>query len=141
MQLQIITPAKVVFDEEIDEVIVPTTTGEIAILPNHVNLLTQVTEGEMTIKAQKKEQILAITGGFLQINNNVITVLSDYAIRSEEIDTKQALEAQMRAEELLKKNRENLSERDFAIIEADMRRAILELKVAKRKHRSGPPTQ
>ncbi len=141
MQLQIITPAKIVFDEEIDELIIPTVNGELTILPNHVNLLTQIAEGGMTIKTNKKEQLLAITGGFLQINNNVLTILSDYAVRSEEIDTKQALEAQMRAEEMIKKNKENMSERDFALAEADMRRAILELKVAKRKHRSGPPTQ
>ena len=141
MYLEIVTPEKVVFKEEIDELIVPTVNGEIAILPNHVNLLTQIDAGEMIIKVKKKEQVLAITGGFLQIQNNNITVLSDFAIRSEEIDAKQALEAQKRAEEMLKKNKEDMSERDFAQVQADMRKAILELKVARKRHRSGPPTQ
>lgn len=141
MYLEIVTPEKVVFKEEIDELIVPTVNGEIAILPNHVNLLTQIDAGEMVIKVKKKEQVLAITGGFLQIQNNNITVLSDFAIRSEEIDAKQALEAQKRAEEMLKKSKEDMSERDFAQVQADMRKAILELKVARKRHRSGPPTQ
>ena len=141
MYLEIVTPEKVVYKEEIDELIVPTVNGEIAILPNHVNLLTQIDAGEMVIKVKKKEQVLAVTGGFLQIQNNNITVLSDFAIRSEEIDAKQALEAQKRAEEMLKKNKEDMSERDFAQVQADMRKAILELKVARKRHRSGPPTQ
>lgn len=141
MYLEIVTPEKVVFKEEIDELIAPTVNGEIAVLPNHVNLLTQIEPGEMVIKIGKKEQALAITGGFLQIQNNTITVLSDFAIRSEEIDAKQALEAQKRAEEMLQKNKEDMSERDFAQVQSDMRKAILELKVARKRHRTGPPTQ
>lgn len=141
MHLEIVTPEKVVFNEDIDELIIPTVQGELAILPHHVNLLTQVSEGEMIIKMGKKEQALAVTGGFLHITDNKLTLLSDFAIRSEEIDTKKALEAQKRAEEMLKKQRENISERDFALAQADMRRAILELKVARKRHRSGPPTQ
>ena len=134
MNLQIITPEKVIYDGEIDELIVPTVTGEIAILPHHVNLLTQVMPGEMTIKSSGKEQHLAITGGFLQITNDTISLLADYAVRSEEIDAKKALEAQERAEKKLKEAGENLNEREFALIQGDLRKAITELKVANRRH-------
>lgn len=133
MLLKIITPVKVAFEGEIDELIVPTVAGEIAILPHHVDLLTQVTEGEITIKTKGKEEHIAATGGFLQINKDTITLLSDYAVRSEEINTQKALEAQRRAEEMLKKKAENVSERDLAQAQAEMRRAILELKVSKRR--------
>ncbi len=135
MHLKIVTPEKVIYDDQIDELIAPTITGEIAILPHHIDLITQLKEGEMTIKIKGREQHLAVTGGFLQIQNDLITVLADYAVRSEEIDTKKALEAQKRAEEILKKKREEISEKDFAIAQADLRRALLELKIAKRRRR------
>ncbi|MDQ5900692.1 MAG: F-type H+-transporting ATPase subunit epsilon [Patescibacteria group bacterium] len=138
MQLKVVTPEKVIYDGEIDELIIPTVTGEIAVLPHHIDLLTQVVPGEMTIKHKGKDQHVAVTGGFLQIVDGVLTLLSDYAVRSEEIDAKKALEAQKRAEETLKKKKEDLTERDFAVAQADMRRAILELKVAnkRRSHRT-----
>jgi len=136
MNLQIITPEKVIYDGEIDELIVPTVNGEIAILPHHVNLLTQVVPGEMTIKHSGKEQHLAVTGGFLQITNDHISLLADYAVRSEEIDAKKALEAQERAEKKLKEAGESLSEREFALIQGDLRKAITELKVVHRRHRT-----
>lgn len=136
MQLQIITPEKTTFDGEIDELIVPTVNGELAILPMHVDLLSQVVPGEITVKQKGKEHHIAVTGGFLQITSGAITLLADYAIKSEEIDAKKALEAQKRAEETLKKKDESISERDFAIAQADMRKAILELKVS-RKRRGG----
>lgn len=138
MQLKVVTPEKVIYDGEIDELIIPTVTGEIAVLPHHIDLLTQVVPGEMIIKHKGKDQHVAVTGGFLQIVDGVLTLLSDYAVRSEEIDAKKALDAQKRAEETLKKKKEDLTERDFAVAQADMRRAILELKVAnkRRGHRT-----
>lgn len=134
MHLEIITPEKVVFSEEIDELIVPTVNGEIAILPHHVNFLTQLEPGEMTIKQKGKTQHLAVTGGFLQIANDKISLLSDYAVRSEEIDAKKALEARERAEKKMKEEREHMTEREYATIQADFRRAIAELKVVRRRH-------
>lgn len=138
MHLEIITPEKVVFSDNIEELIVPTVNGEIAILPHHVNLLTQLEPGEMTIKSNGKTQHLAVTGGFLQIANNKISLLADYAVRSEEIDAKKALEARERAEKKMKEKDETMSERDFATAQADFRRAIAELKVARRRHRNVP---
>ncbi len=138
MHLEIITPEKIVFSDDIDELIVPTVNGEIAILPHHVNLLTQLEPGEMTIKLKGKEQHLAVTGGFLQIANNSISLLSDYAVRSEEIDAKKAVEAQQRAEKKLKEDRENMTEQEFAVVQGDFRRAIAELKVVRRRHRNVP---
>lgn len=134
MHLEIITPEKVVFSDEIDELIVPTVNGEIAILPHHVNLLTQLEPGEMTIKQKGKMQHLAVTGGFLQIANDKISLLSDYAVRSEEIDAKKALEARERAERKMKEEKEHMTEQEFATIQADFRRAIAELKVVRRRH-------
>lgn len=136
MKLQIITPEKIIYDDEIDELIVPTVNGEIAILPHHVQLLTQVVPGEMTIKYKGKEHHMAITGGFLQIANDHLSLLADHAVRSEEIDAKKALEAQERAERRLKEAGENLSEEENAIIQGELLRAITQLKVARKRTRT-----
>jgi F-type H+-transporting ATPase subunit epsilon len=138
MHLEVITPEKVIFSDEIEELIAPTVNGEIAILPHHVNLLTQLEPGELTIKTKGKMQHLAVTGGFLQIANNKVSLLSDYAVRSEEIDAKKALEAQQRAEKKMKEDRENLTEQEFATVQGEFRRAIAELKVVRRRHRNVP---
>lgn len=135
MQLEIITPEKQVFKEEVDEVVAQTRDGEIAILPHHVNLLTQVTPGELVIKSKGKEYYLAITGGFLEVNKNVVTILADYAVRAEHIEVEKAIEAQKRAEEMMKKSKEQISQRDFAVASSELRRSLLELKVAKRRRR------
>ena len=139
MNLKIISPEKVLFDGEIDELIAPTVNGEIAILPNHADLLTQLDSGEMTVKTKGKEHHIGATGGFLQITNGEITVLVDFAVVSEEVNTQKALEAQKRAEEVLKRQKEGVNERDFAAAQSDMRKAIMELKVARRRHGSGRP--
>lgn len=129
---EIITPEKVVYKDEVEEVIVPTTTGEITILPNHVNLLTQVADGEMIIKKNGKDQYLAVTGGFLEVQNNKVSILADYAVRSEEIEVHRAEAAHKRAEKLMQ---EKVSDRDFAQAEAQFKRTLLELKVASKRRR------
>lgn len=135
MHLEIVTPEKVIFKEEVDEVILPTPNGQIGILPNHVNLFTKISEGEVIIRIKGKEHFLAITGGFLEVSNNKISVLSDYAIRAEHIEIEKALEAQKRAENLLKNKDEKTSEKDFAIASAELRKSLTELKVARRRRR------
>lgn len=137
MHLQIITPVKVVFEDEVNEVIVPTPSGYIGILPQHVSLVTRVSEGELTIKKQGKSEFLAVTGGFLQVAHNTITILADYAVRSEEIEVAKAEEAKKRAEKLME---EHLSERDFAQVEAELRKSLLELKVAQRRRTRSHPS-
>lgn len=140
MNLEVITPEKVIFSDEIEELIAPTVNGEVAILPHHVNLLTQLEPGELTIKTKGKTQHLAITGGFLQIANNTISLLTDYVVRSEEINAKKALEAHERAEKRIKEERERMTEEEFAVVQADFRRAIAELKVVRKRHKgvTGP---
>lgn len=130
--LEIVTPEKVVFKEDVDEVVVPTTTGEIAILPNHQNLLSQVTSGELTIKKNGKDSFFAITGGFVEIDKNKVTILADYAVHSEDIEIEKAHEARKRAEKLMQ---EKVSEKDFALAEAEFKRSLLEIKVATRRKR------
>jgi len=70
-----------------------------------------------------------------------VSLLADYAIRAEDIEVEKALAAQKRAEEILKRKEEGLTQRDFAAAQGDLRRAILELHVARRRHHTNIPTQ
>jgi len=136
MQLVIITPEKIIYDGEVEEILVNTADGEIGILPHHMDLFTKIMPGELVLKVNKKSQFLGIAGGFLEVNSNKVTILADYAVRAEDIEVEKAVEAKKRAEEALKKKKEGMSERDFAAAQADFRKAIMELKVAdKRRHR------
>ncbi len=131
--LEIITPTKVILKEEVDELTIPTTTGEISILPNHVNLLTKIVPGEMIIRNNNKIEHFAITGGFLEIANNHVNILADYAVKADDIEVAKAQAAQEKAKQAMK-NREN--QKDFVVAEAELRKAILELKVARRSKHS-----
>ena len=133
MNLKVITPEKIFFDGTIQEVIVPTPQGEIAILPGHVNLLTQVSDWEITINSSGKNHHLAVMDGFLQIQRDEVSLISDFAIRSEEIDSKKALDAQKQAQERIQNAGKDNTEQDLALAQAQMRRAILQLKVHNRR--------
>ncbi len=135
LQLEIVTPDKVVLKDTVDEVVVPTTSGEITILPNHAPLLTRMKEGELVIKKSQKVLYFAVLGGFLEVQNNNVNILADYAVRAEDIEVAKAKEAEERAKNAMKQ-KANL--RDFAMAESDLRKAILELKVARRHRRTTP---
>lgn len=130
LDLSIISPEKVVFTEQVDQVIIPTTTGQITVLPNHMDLFTQIAPGELIIKKGGKEDFFAVTGGFLEVGNNKATVLADYAVHSHEINAVKAEEAKKRAEKLLA---EKTSQEDIAIARSELVKSLLELKVAKRR--------
>lgn len=130
--LEIITPEKVVYKDEVSEVVAPTVNGEIAILPNHVNLLTQVNPGELIIKKGSATQYLAITGGFLEVTNNKISILADYAIKAQDIQVARATEAKRRAEKIMS---EKVTDNELRMAQAEMIKAILELKVATKHKR------
>jgi len=132
LALEIITPTKVVLSEEVDEITLPTVNGEITILPNHIDLLTKIKPGEMTIHRNGKIELFAITGGFLEINSNKVSILADHAIYADDIEIAKAEQAKERAEKAMK---EKGTTQDFAIAEAELRKSILELKIA-RKHKA-----
>ncbi|OGH24871.1 MAG: ATP synthase F1 subunit epsilon [Candidatus Levybacteria bacterium RIFCSPLOWO2_01_FULL_39_24] len=126
---EIITPEKVIYKDEVDEVVVPTENGEIAILPNHINLLTQVNPGELIIKKGAKQEYLAITGGFLEVQHNKISILAEYAVKAQDIQVARAMEAKKRAEKVMS---EKSTDNELRIAQAEMIKAILELRVATR---------
>lgn len=135
MHLQIITPEKKVLSEEVDEVLVPTEKGQIGVLPHHINLVTKLSPGEIIIKSKNKENPIAVSGGFLEVNKDKVTILADYAEHSSEIDIEKAEQAQKRAEELLSKKKEVLSEEEIIRIEAELRLALLQQHIGQKRRR------
>lgn len=134
--LEIITPEKVVYSDKVSEVLVPTENGQLGILPEHVGLFAKVVPGELIIKKGNSEQAIAITGGFLEVSADKVTILADYAIRAESIEVAKAMEAKEKAEKLMK---EKTSKQDMVQLEGQLRKAILELKIAGKHKLKGAP--
>lgn len=132
LSLKIITPTKSVFEEDgIDSVTLPSVDGELTILPNHIPLVCKVVHGEITVRKSGKDQSLVTTEGFLKLNKKgEMLLLADYAVRSEEIEIEKVRLAKEKAEKAMK---EKVSEKDFAIAEAELRRTLLELKISQKR--------
>lgn len=136
LHLDIITQENPVFSDVVDAVTAPATEGEVTILPHHLPLFTKLNPGEVKILRSDRWTNLAVAGGFMDVApNSQVTILADSAIRVEEINIARAEEAKKKAEERLK---QGLSDRDFALASADLRRAVLELNVARKRR---PRTQ
>jgi len=117
-KFKIATPEGVVYENNISQVSIPTSTGEITILEHHIPLISVIIPGELKIVDEFGLHILAVANGFLEVQkNNGVVILIDNAERVEEIDVARAEEAQTRAEEDMKHahQEENI---DFARLQA-----------------------
>ena len=133
MKLEIVTPEKKVYSDEVDQVSLPTPNGEITVLPHHLPVITQVKPGEIKVKKNDKVSYLVTGNGFVEITGKSVSVMTDLAEWDEEIDEKAAEEARRRAEEALKQ-RHTLNNEQFAQTAAALEKALASLKV-KRRHR------
>ena len=116
LQFKIATPEKVVYEDEIKQASIPTTSGEVTILPNHIPLVSVLQAGEIKITDKDGEHVLAVAGGFLEVrDNNEIVILADNAERAEEIDLERAEEARKRAEKELEKAKKDLADKRAAL--------------------------
>lgn len=137
LNFEITTPERIVYTDEVDEVILPTPQGEIGILPHHIPLVSLLTAGEIRIKKGSETIHMATSGGFIQVKPNKVLVLADTAEQAEEIDEARAEEARKRAQGLLKEKR--VDAREFAVLTAKIEKELARLKVAKRRRRKEPP--
>ncbi len=141
LTVDIVTAERVVYSEDgVDRLIVPGIVGELGVLPRHAPLLTMIQPGVLRIVKGADEVEMAITGGFIEVRGNRVTILADAAERAEEIDLERAAEARRRAEEILARR----EEMDLARAEAALQRALIRMKVAERRRRRtglrpGPP--
>jgi len=120
-----------VFSGDAEFVVLPGIMGELGVYPKHTPLITQIQPGQVRIKipGQDEEQIVFVQGGFLEVQPNVVTVLSDTAIRARDLDEAKALEAKRRAEETLQSR---ASKEEVATAEAELASAAAQLAAIRR---------
>ena len=135
IQLEIVTPERLLFDEPVDSVVVPGSEGELGILPHHAPLVATLGTGELRIRRGGFEESFAIVGGFVQVRPDKVVVMAETADLSSEIDLEKAQEARREAERALESGyREGA---DLAAARAALQQALLRIRVAERRHREG----
>lgn len=136
LKVKIVTPEKSVAEMEVLSITLPIEDGEVTILPEHIPYIGALRAGEILVRrAGKDEQeSLAVSGGFVEFDHDVLTLLADRAERAEDIDLKRAEEAKKRAEALMSKA-VDMSEEEYATVAAALEKELTRIKVA-RKHRS-----
>ena len=95
--LEIVTPEARVYSDSIDSVVIPTTSGEIGVLPGHIPLLTEVDDGELRVTKNGQTEFLVVGGGFAQVEGDRVRVLAEHAINESKIDEKAGDAAVQRA--------------------------------------------
>ncbi len=134
--LEIVTPERQVFSEEVDSVVCPGIEGELGVLPHHAPLLTTLGVGELRIRRGGEEEFFAIAGGFLQVRPDKVVVMAETADLASEIDLEKAQEARREAEKALSEGFEEPA--DLARARASLQRALLRIRVSERRRREGP---
>lgn len=130
LKLEIITPEARTFSDDVEQVTLTGGEGEMGILPQHMPLMTQLVAGEITAIKDGKNIFLAVGDGFVQVTGERVSILTDMAIRAENIDEAAAEEARRRAEERLT---QKLSDEDSVMVQAALAQALAQLKV--KRHR------
>jgi F-type H+-transporting ATPase subunit epsilon len=133
--LKITTPEKVVLEEEIEQITIPSQEGVITILPNHIPLITNLVSGTASVVNKGELSEMAISGGFLEFHNNELTVLADTAERADEIDLERAEEARRKAIEQKQDRRRFLDETQFVTVLSKIEKESARVKLAKRYQR------
>jgi len=136
IQLEIVTPERLAYSDEVDEVIVPGSEGELGILPRHAPLVATLGAGELRIKKGNEWEAFAVFGGFVQVRPDKVVVLAETADLASEIDLERAKAARQEAERALEQGAREPA--DLAAAQAALQQALLHIRVAERRYREGP---
>ncbi len=131
LKLEIVTPDAQTYSEDVEMVTLPGVEGEMGIYPMHVPLMTQIVPGEIAVRKDGQDYFLAVGEGFVEITGTRVAVLTDMAIKANDIDEAKAEEAKRRAEARLQ---EKLSDEETALVNAALLHSLTQLNV-KRRHR------
>ena len=129
LQLKIITPERIVLDESVDSVTLPTTEGEITILPDHIPLISTLASGDIVARVNGEDVPMAVSGGFVEVSNNDVKILADFAEHVSDLSDDTVSKARARAEEL-KRMKDDASVVDFEHYEAELERSLTRVKIA-----------
>jgi len=133
--LEIVTPERLAFSEEVDSVTLPGGEGELGVLPHHAPLVSTLGIGELRIRRGGEEELFAIAGGFLQVRPDKVVVMAETADMASEIDLEKANQARADAEKALEAGFEEGA--DLAAARAALQQALLRIRVGERRHREG----
>jgi F-type H+-transporting ATPase subunit epsilon len=128
LHLEVITPERRVYEDDVDMVIAPASEGYVGILPHHAPLFTTLGPGEFRVKKGGVEEVLAVFGGFIDVRADRVVVLTDAAEPAEEIDATRAQEARERAQQALAAGPASAADEQRA--RAELQRALVRLRVA-----------
>ena len=131
LHLEVVTPARVVLQKDVDSVVAPGSEGEFGVLPGHVSFLSGIVPGELRYIAGSEKESLSVTAGFAEVFKDRVSILVDAAERASEIDAERAKKSMERAKERLSHDRSD-KDIDFVRAETALRRAVARLKVVQK---------
>ncbi len=134
--LEIVTPERLAYSDEVDSVVLPGSEGRWVSLPHHAPLVSTLGIGELRIRKGGTEESFAIVGGFVQVRPDKVVVMAETADMASEIDLEKAQEARREAERALESGYHEAA--DMAAARAALQQALLRIRVAERRHREGP---
>ncbi len=134
--LEIVTPERLAYSDEVDAVVLPGSEGEMGVLPHHAPLVSTLGVGELRIRKGGTEESFAIVGGFVQVRPDRVVVMAETADMASEIDLEKAQEARREAERTLETGYHEAA--DLSAARAALQHALLRIRVAERRHREGP---
>src|SRR5947199_3308573 len=138
LKLEIVTPEAKTYSEDVEMVTLPGIEGEMGIYPMHVPLMTQIVAGELSVRKDGRDYFLAVGEGFVEITADKVAIMTDMAIRAEQIDEAKAEEARKRAEARLA---EKLNDEEAALVSAALMHSLAQLKVKRRQPRGAWPKE
>lgn len=136
-RLEIITPQRKAFSEDVDSLMAPTVNGMVGVLALHEPLFSALTEGEIKITASSKEYFLAIGSGFMEVTKSGVSILVTSAFHAHELNEAEIRKAQAAAKEALAKH---ITGVELSAAQSLLRRSVLELKVLRRRHNRPIPS-
>ena len=132
LKLEIVTPEARIYSEDVDMVTLPGVEGEMGIFPMHIPLMTQVSAGEICARRNGQDHFLAVGEGFVEIPGERVAILTDMAIKADDIDEARAEEARKRAEARLA---EKLTDEESVTVQAALLHSLTQLNVKRRQRR------
>ena len=131
MHLNIVSAEEEIFSGTIESVFIPLVSGEVGIYPRHTPLIGEIKPGEIVVRSEEgeNEQHFFVSGGILEVQPHVVTVLSDTAIRAKDLDESVALEAKRQAEEAMQDQKADM---DFALAQAELAEAVAQLNMIRK---------
>ena len=132
LKLEIVTPEARIYSEEVDMVTLPGVEGEMGVFPMHIPLVTQIAHGEIIARKGGQDHFLAVGEGFAEITGSRVAILTDMAIRADDIDEARAEEARKQAEARLA---QKLGDEETALAQAALMHSLTQLNLKRRPRR------